>query len=91
MEKFLKFQQLITPKVMPAVFVIGVICSIIFGIIMIIAAVDESDGAMAFGGIAYLLLGPLVVRMYCEGIIVFFQMNERLAELSGSQTSVDEQ
>ncbi len=75
MGNFLRFETMITPFVIQAIFWIAVVILIIVGIIQIVA----SDGGVGIvTGLATIILGPLLARIYCEIIIVFFRINDHL-------------
>jgi hypothetical protein len=77
---FLAFRTMITPVIIQIVFWIGVASCIIAGIGLIVAGmrVDARSGIVGF---ATLIFGPVVVRIYCEILIIFFRINENLTEL----------
>ena len=71
---FIKFKKMITPVIIQILFWIGIVGSVIFGII-------TYGGGMVFMGILIILLGPLVVRIYCELLIVVFSINDTLTDV----------
>lgn len=91
MKEFLTFRKMITPIVVQIIFWIGIVVSVIGGISLI------GSGAAGYGaygmygeiiattrvlsGLLLLFLGPLVIRIYCELLILFFRMNETLTEI----------
>ena len=83
MGDFLKFKKMITPFIIQILFWISVAGSIIMGLIFIIqgATARSGGGRMVFIGILYVLLGPLVARIYCELLIVIFSINNTLTEV----------
>ncbi len=79
---FLSFRKMITPIIIQILFWLGVIIAIIFGIVSIVYGVIRSDVQTLLYGLLVLILGPLVVRIYCEILILFFRINETLTEIS---------
>ena len=79
---FLSFRKMITPIIIQILFWLGVIIAIIFGIVSIVYGVVRSDVPTLLYGLLVLILGPLVVRIYCEILILFFRINETLTEIS---------
>jgi hypothetical protein len=79
---FLSFRKMITPIIIQILFWLGVIIAIIFGIVSIVYGVVRSDIPTLLYGLLVLILGPLVVRIYCEILILFFRINETLTEIS---------
>ena len=80
---FWSFRKMITPILIQIVFWIGVIICIGFGSIQIVDALDSyrNREIRIITGIAWIILGPLVLRIYCEILILFFRMNETLSEI----------
>lgn len=83
---FLSFRRMITPLIIQVLFWIGVVVSVIAGLIMIVAgAVDDyGGGEQVLIGLTVFVLGPIVVRIWCELLILFFRMNETLTEIKNN-------
>ena len=82
MEDFLKFRKMITPVIIQILFWIGVAIAVIGALGMIVIGVTSNgQGIMVLGGLVMLVLGPVVVRIYCELLILFFRMNETLTDI----------
>ena len=79
MKEFLHFDKMITTSIIKFVFWIGAGLSIIAGLIMMIGG-----GVAVLFGLLTIVFGPLVVRIYCELLIVFFKIHEALQDLKGS-------
>ncbi len=85
MKDFLTFRKMITPMVIQVIFWIGVAACIVMGLVGIIGGAIMRGGAGAvLSGIFTLLIGPLMVRIYCELLIIFFRMNESLTEIKNN-------
>jgi len=83
MEDYLSFRKMITPLVIKILFWIGVAVCVIAGLITV-ATSSGRYGSGAFGflsGLLFIVLGPVVVRIYCELLILFFRMNDTLTEI----------
>ena len=76
MKDFLKFKKMITPIIIPTMFWIGVIICIIAGIVLI-----TMGGEKVLMGFCCLFLGPIVLRVYCEFLIIPFSLNDKLADI----------
>lgn len=84
MYDFLTFRTMVTPVIIQVLFWIGVAFSIIGGLIMIVAGLadlNRGGPALMLVGMMYIVAGPVVVRVYCELLILFFRMNETLTEI----------
>ena len=80
--EFLTFRKMITPVIIQVVFWVGVVISIILGLLSIAAGMSRfGSGALVIVGLLYIFIGPVVVRIYCELLILFFRMNESLSEI----------
>ena len=77
MEDFLKFKKMITPVIIQVLFWIGVAVSVIMGLGMIISG----RGGVAFAGLLYIILGPIITRIYCEILIIIFSINDTLTDM----------
>ena len=80
MRDFLAFRTMITPVIIQILFWVGVALCIIFGIGYILVG-SRYGAAGPFYGLMLLIFGPLVVRIYCEILIIFFRINETLTEI----------
>lgn len=83
MKDFLSFRRMITPLIIQILFWIGVVFAVISGLVEIImgAAADHGGGNLVIKGLLTMLLGPVLVRVYCELLIIFFRMNETLTDI----------
>jgi len=83
MEDFLKFRKMITPTIIQILFWVGVAGAVIGGLISMGMSFGRSGGGAAtfLGGLMMLILGPVVVRIYCELLILLFKMHESLTEI----------
>jgi hypothetical protein len=78
MDEYLTFRRLITPSLVQLVFWLGLVFIVIIGL-----------GTMFtwsfWQGLAILVLGPLVLRIYCEIVIVLFRINNTLTDILDHQ------
>ncbi len=72
---------MITPVFIQVIFWIAVAAMIIVGLVQI------ADGE-AIAGILIILVGPLVVRIYAEILMVIFRINDNVAAIRGVKTGV---
>jgi hypothetical protein len=77
MEEFLGFKKMITPVLIQMLFWLGVLMCVIGGFAFMLRG-----GVGLFIGIGYIILGPVVVRVYCELLIVIFNIHDTLKELN---------
>ena len=80
---FIKFRKMITPMIIQVLFWIGAVLSVLGGLVTMATSFGRygGGGAQFLGGLLVIVLGPVVVRIYCELLILFFRMNETLSEI----------
>jgi hypothetical protein len=73
-KEFLSFKKMLTPVIIQILFWIGVVAAVLGGLVqMRVSAVT---------GLVTMLAGPLIVRIYCELLMVVFRMNATLNEIA---------
>jgi hypothetical protein len=81
MGDFLAFRKMISPVVIQILFWIAVIGVVLTGV-SIMGGTSSYSSALPVDpkivGLIVIILGPLVVRFYCELLIVFFRMYESM-------------
>ena len=82
-DDFVKFRKMITPAIIQVLFWVGAAASVLSGLFIMASSFGRYGGGAAtfLGGIFMIVLGPVVVRIYCELLILFFRMNETLTEI----------
>ena len=80
---FIKFRKMITPMIIQILFWVGAAFSVLGGLIAMATSLGRyGTGVGGFlGGLLMIVLGPVVVRIYCELLILLFRMNETLTEI----------
>ena len=73
MGDFIRFESMITPAVIQVIFWIAVVIAVIAGIVQI-----GHGGVGIITGLLTIIFGPLVARIYCEILIIFFRINDHL-------------
>jgi len=81
MNDFLTFRKMITPMVIQVLFWIGAVLSVIMALFMLVSGIVKAQVGAALFGLLYLFLGPLMVRIGCELIIVLFRILDTLADI----------
>ncbi len=66
--------SMVTPKVMTFIYWLGLVCSVIFGLVTMFTY-------NFFAGLIAIPLSALWVRLWCELIIVLFRINEALQDI----------
>lgn len=80
---FFSFDKMITPAIIKIVFYLGIIASVISGLLMIFSGINAyyGGGFEVFAGILTIIFMPIIVRIYCELLIVIFKIHESLIEI----------
>jgi hypothetical protein len=83
LDDFWAFRTMLTPLLVQVIFWIGVLACVAVGAYHIIQARsgDAWNRIEVLRGIAWIVFGPLAVRLVCEVVILFFRMNETLTEI----------
>lgn len=83
MGKLFNFDKMITPIMIKLFFWIGVLVAIVSGFFMIGYGIIAQNGSFmqVVIGIISLFIGPLIIRIYCEMLIVLFKMQESLVQI----------
>ncbi|HNQ77573.1 MAG TPA: DUF4282 domain-containing protein [Acidobacteriota bacterium] len=96
MKDFLSFRKMITPIVIQVIFWLGVVGCLITGLISMFGGAFVLIKGDGFGGgrfaglfpiiigILWMVVGPIIVRIYCEILILFFRMNDTLTEIKNN-------
>ena len=87
MGDFLTFRRMITPVLIQVVYWILTVVVVVVGLNLLRGG-GQTARTIGFGpaqrvlGLLILVIGPLVVRVYAELLILFFRMNETLTEIN---------
>ena len=72
--EYLSFRRMITPVFIQVIFCIFVAVAVIGGLIVMV-------GDSFIGGLALIIFGPLLARIYAEILIVIFRINDNVAAI----------
>ena len=78
MSDFFSFRRMITPVIIQVLFWIGVIVIVGFSLTILITG-DEAWTRVL--GVVYLILGPIMWRVWCEIMILMFRISETLTDI----------
>jgi len=78
MQEFLSFKRMITPIIIQVLFWLGIL-------VTVLAALVNMFTQSFFVGLLMLILGPILVRVYCELLIVIFKIHDCLEGIRGAQ------
>lgn len=81
MSDFMAFRWMLTPVLIQIMFVLGSLVSIAAGFVAIGHGASHHNSGQVGVGIALVLLGPIVIRLYAELLIVVFRINASLSDI----------
>ena len=82
MEDFINFKKMLTPIIIKVLFWVGVALAILGGLATIVGGLSNDGGGKAvLMGLLMIVLGPVIVRIYCELLIVIFSINDTLTDI----------
>ncbi|MDR5658895.1 DUF4282 domain-containing protein [Serpentinicella sp. ANB-PHB4] len=81
---FLNFDKMITPVIIKIIFYISLAICALFGFSLIIRGMGAGHGGgfMVLTGLFTLIISPIIVRVWCEFIVVIFKIHELLVQLN---------
>ena len=74
--KFLNFDEMVTPLIIKIIYWIGVVLTVLGGLVALF--VTKS----VIGGLLTIVLGPIFVRIWCELMIVLFEIHKNLVDIN---------
>lgn len=91
MKDFFLFRRMVTPYIIMVIFWLAILALIAGMLIATVQIISEEDSNTILGLCIMwpigLPLGILIIRIYCELLILFFRMNETLTEIKNALVS----
>ena len=81
MSDFMAFRWMLTPVLIQIMFVLGSLAAIAAGLVAVGDGAAHHHSGRLGAGVALILLGPIVVRLYAELLIVVFRINHSLTDM----------
>lgn len=79
-QDWLTFDKMITPTIIQIVFWIVAALVVLSGLFSLFTFDGGFWGVIR--SLIWIVLGPIIVRIYCELVIIFFRIHDRLREVS---------
>jgi hypothetical protein len=76
--KLFSFKEFLTPKVITVLFWIAAIYIIVSGVLLMLAPFNGFNFMLFLGGISYIFIGLISLRVSCELILVIFRILDKL-------------
>lgn len=88
MGRIFNFDKMITPIFITLFFWMGIVAAMVGGFILIGFGMISDRGNMIhiIGGVISLFIGPLLIRVYSEMLMVVFKMQESLIQIRDLQS-----
>ena len=77
----LNFKEFVTPSIMKIVYWVALIGITIVGLAQVIRGLKYDSAMELIGGILFLLLAPLYLRVLCELVLVAFRISTDLSAM----------
>ena len=75
MKDFLLFRRMLSPVIIPLIFWVVLVLLIIGGVQELFIPDHR------WKGLQVLIIGPLLIRVFCEFLLVFFKINQVLSDI----------
>lgn len=83
--ELLSFRKMITPTIIQILFWVLGGLAVLVGLFMLIGGLaSRGAGAFVFMGLIYIVLGPIIIRVYCELVILLFKIHEEIVAIRKS-------
>jgi len=74
MRDFLSFRRMLTPLLIQGIFWLSLV------LLLVVGVVDLVKGEI-ISGLEVIFIGPILSRIICEMLVLFFRMNESLTDI----------
>jgi len=83
MKDFLRFKKMLTPVFIEIIFWIASVVGMFGGLATVIRGLGMryGGGGVVLGGLVMMIVAPLVVRIWCELMLVIFKIHESLVQV----------
>ena len=81
MKEFLHFDCMITGDIIKYVYWVLAGLTVLGGVISLLGSLVSGEFGMAFLALILTVLGPILIRIYCELMIVLFKIHETLVAI----------
>jgi thiamine transporter ThiT len=85
---FMSFDKMLTPSIIKIIYWIGVVVVVLMGLTTLLGALRFGSLYGFLMGLLWLVLGPILVRVYCELMIVLFNIYGALRDIRDRKQSL---
>jgi hypothetical protein len=86
---FFTFRSFATPGCISAVYLLGIVFIVAFGVEAILWGVNAKDPELLLIGVAILVAGNIAWRILCELMVVFFRLHDRLLSIDLTMKNIE--
>ena len=86
---FLAFRNLITPKIIQIVFWLGTAYFAVAGLTMTVMGLTGGGLVLMLIGLLMLTLGPIIIRVFCELVMLVFKIGDALTPTADTMPAHD--
>lgn len=83
--EFLTFRRMVTPVIIQVIFWIGVVVCVLTGLAQLAMAINIGSIVAFLMALGTLIIGPIMVRVYCELLILLFRIYDTLQEIKNQR------
>ena len=87
-KEFISFDKMITPVIIKILFYIGIVICIILGLSELIGGIAAGSLSIIFLGLITIVIGPVLVKVYCELVMVLFKILENLKDINNKMQQI---
>ena len=80
-KKLFNFDEMVTPKVIKIIFWIGIVLIAAYSLFTFVLALNTGENFLFLFGILAIIIGPIMLRVYCEMIIIMFKIYEEIKKI----------
>jgi len=84
MKKFFNFNEMITPTIIKVLLWVGLGISVVYGLVVMFMGFVSGEGIITLAGLFALVVGPILVRVYCELLIIMFKIHDTLNDIKNN-------
>lgn len=81
MKEFLHFDRMITGDIIKYVYWVLAGLSVLAGVFTFLGSLISGEIGVAFLALIFIVLSPVLIRIYCELMIVLFKIHETLVAI----------
>jgi len=81
-KKFLSFDSMITPKIITFIYWILLLADVGYGLSTMFGGYQGFTFTKFITGLLYIVVGAVMIRIWCELMIVIFKINDNLQKLN---------